>query len=271
MKIDVIIPAKNPVSVFGEEIVKRSLDSVYAQTYSDWQILLCNYGDRKELEDLIAEYPQEKIKILDGATSFTNALNLGLKNASGDLIARHDLDDFSDDDRFLKQVNYLKKNKKVKLVGTLGYSYNDEGIDYFPQNEKAIDYHDILQFFLQYNISQVVETNYVLNPFIHGSVMFYQNILTTIGLYNERYTQAQDLDLWCRIMKKYNAAIIPERLYYWRNVPVSTTNAKKEITIKFGWEIFNKHLSELGARDAFISEKKNHQKVQESTRKARFF
>lgn len=270
MKIDVIIPAKNPLSIYGETTVKRCLTSILNQTYQDFKILICNYGDRTEINEMLKDLNTDKIEIISGAISFTNALNLGLKAATGNLIARHDLDDFSDETRFEKQVNYLKTHKGIKLLGTLGYSYTEQGIDYFPQNDRITDPQDILIYFLKYNVSQIVETNYVMNPFIHGSVMFHRDLLNTLGFYNERYTQAQDLDLWCRILAQYNTAILPERLYYWRYNEESTTNGKKDLTVKLGWEIFNKHFNKLRERADFIREKKEFQKVHKALQRAKF-
>ena len=62
-----------------------------------------------------------EMKIIYGAgKGLSHALNLGIDNAKGNLIARMDSDDISHFDRIEKQVNYLNKNN-LDFVGGLIY------------------------------------------------------------------------------------------------------------------------------------------------------
>lgn len=212
MKIAVIAASKNPLSVYNRNIIEKSLRSLEEQTYQDWHLYLTNYGDMAETEEIAKILPEDRVTILNlgkfEGNQFTESLNMGLKAATEELIARHDLDDWSKPERFEKQFNFLKENPEVALVGSMAEICGlDNRISQLKKPKPIWNYLDILRKVR------------VCNPFVHGSVMFRREpVLDKVGYYDPSYSTAQDFDYWCRIMAELPVANLEEYLYVWRDV-----------------------------------------------------
>ena len=87
--ITVIIPLYNK-----EQWVKRALDSVLAQTYENFEILVVNDGSTDKSREVVAAYDDERIHIIDKQNGgVSSARNLGIKRAKGEYLALLDADD----------------------------------------------------------------------------------------------------------------------------------------------------------------------------------
>ena len=116
-KISVIMPVYN---VNGEWL-REAIDSILSQTYTNFELIIIDDGSTNDTPDILAEYVQKdsRIKIVKGEhKGISNALNKGLDVADGEFIARMDGDDISLPERFEKQINYLRQNPDVGIVGT---------------------------------------------------------------------------------------------------------------------------------------------------------
>ena len=215
MKIAVIAASKNPLSVYGKSILEKSLQSLAEQTYENWHLYLVNYGDLGESQEIAKILPIKKVTILNleetEGNQFTEALNLGLKTATEEFIARHDLDDWSKPERFEKQIKFFEENPEVSLVGTMAEIC---GLDNrISQLKKPIPI---------WNHLDILRKVRACNPFVHGSVMFRRElVLDKVGYYDPSYSTAQDFDYWCRIMAESPVANLEEYLYVWRDVKSS--------------------------------------------------
>ena len=91
-KISVIIPVYN-----AESTLRRCVDSVLAQTFTDFECLLINDGSKDKSGEICEEYAARDSRIRafhkeNGGVS--SARNLGLDNAAGEWIAFVDSDDW---------------------------------------------------------------------------------------------------------------------------------------------------------------------------------
>lgn len=91
-KISVIVPVYN-----AEKYLNRCIDSILAQTFTDFELLLINDGSKDKSGDICDEYAAKESRIRvfhkknGGASS---ARNVGLNNAKGEYICFCDADDF---------------------------------------------------------------------------------------------------------------------------------------------------------------------------------
>tara|TARA_Y100001970_G_scaffold153578_1_gene188020 strand:+ start:391 stop:1203 length:813 start_codon:yes stop_codon:yes gene_type:complete len=112
------------------------------------------------------------------------ALNSGIKVASNDIIARIDTDDVCMPDRFLKQIDFLKNNKDVDVVGTNIEEFGD-GIKYKKIVEYSLDHKNMLKFFKK------------RVPLAHSSVMFRKSFFNKAGFYpTSGHISNEDTLLW---------------------------------------------------------------------------
>ena len=103
-KVSIIIPVFKNI-----HFLKKSLSSAVNQTYKNTEIIIVNDGSYDSSEQKIMQYIKldKRIKYLPKKHSgLTDSLNYALKKATGDWIARIDLDDISIKSRLSKQVKY---------------------------------------------------------------------------------------------------------------------------------------------------------------------
>ena len=101
--ISVVIPVYN-----GEEYVKRCIDSVLSQTYTDYEMIVVNDGSTDSSEQIIKGIKSDKIKYIyqknKGAAA---ARNRGISEAKGEYLFFLDSDDAIREDAFLYLVNRI--------------------------------------------------------------------------------------------------------------------------------------------------------------------
>jgi len=199
----------------GGRYLRSAIESILAQTYHDFEFLIIDDGSVDESREIAASYKDSRIRIVENELNLglTVSLNLGLRLARGDLVARQDADDLSNHDRLEQQVRTLRTHPNVALVGTQGRVIDEDG--------KVIDV-------VNRCCEQVSIRWYHLfdNPFIHSSVMFRREIVAkNCGGYDESYVFAQDYALWSRVLHEYGVMNLPDRLIDYRSHARSLTGA----------------------------------------------
>ena len=102
-KFSIIIPVYNV-----EKYIKKCLDSVFAQTEKDYEVIVVNDGTKDNSMDIVKNYD---VKIVNQKNQgLSEARNTGLKNAKGEYILFLDSDDYIEKD-LLKELNKSIKNK----------------------------------------------------------------------------------------------------------------------------------------------------------------
>lgn len=119
----------------GEKFLREAVESVLAQTYQHWEILLVDDGSRDESSEMarsFADRNPSRIIYLehDGHQNLgmSAARNLGIRNARGEFIAFLDADDYWLPDRLETHVRILVSYLEVgMLYGTTKYWYSWTG------------------------------------------------------------------------------------------------------------------------------------------------
>ena len=109
------------MSVFnGQSTLRRAIDSILEQTWSDLEFLIINDGSTDQTKNIISSYTDERIRLVNNLTNIglTQSLNRGLAMAQGELIARQDADDISMPNRLEYQVSYLREHPEIVLLST---------------------------------------------------------------------------------------------------------------------------------------------------------
>lgn len=99
--------------------VRQAIESVLAQTFTDFEYLIINDAAVDESREIAASYRDPRIRIVDNETNLglTRSLNRGLAMAQGELIARFDSNDVCFPERLAKQVAFLDAHPDVAAVG----------------------------------------------------------------------------------------------------------------------------------------------------------
>ena len=108
----------------GEKYVGEAIDSILAQTFSDFELIIVDDGSQDRSAEVIREYEKrdERIRFLrhERNRGEAAARNRGLDAATGDYIAAMDCDDLSLPQRLEEQVRYLQsqsRNRRARHAG----------------------------------------------------------------------------------------------------------------------------------------------------------
>lgn len=222
-----------------ETTVEKAIDSILAQTYKNWVMIICDDGSTDGTLAILNRYAEKypgKFVIIQNAqnSKLPYSLNHCLKYVETELVARMDGDDWSTPDRFEKQVSFLKSHPQYDLVST-GVTVHD--------GQKAIA-----------SIIKIPEPNRETilwqNPFSHATILTYKRVYDALGGYSLDPTalRVEDRELWFRFLaagfRGYN---LPDELY----VMVENIGAVKRRTLQArinGAKITSRGLHLLGYR-----------------------
>lgn len=129
MKVSVLMGIYN---TRNEKILETSLKSILNQTFSDFELIICDDGSTNDCLMWAKRIcnNDNRVKFLKNESNkgLAYTLNKCLEVAEGEYIARMDDDDKSHLDRFKKQVDFLDNNPDIDLVGSNMNLFDDKGI-----------------------------------------------------------------------------------------------------------------------------------------------
>lgn len=122
-KVSVIINCYN-----AEKYLREAIDSVFAQTYKNWEIILWDNASTDKTAEIAKSYPADRVKYFRGEVNVPlyAARNLAVPKATGEFIGFLDSDDIWLPTKLEKQVP-LFRNDKVALVYSDCFLFNDAG------------------------------------------------------------------------------------------------------------------------------------------------
>ena len=187
--------------------LKRALSSLNNQTYTYFEVLICDDGSIDNTPEVVADFSNDlNIKYIKIANSGRPAIprNLGIANAKGKYIAFLDSDDWWHENKLQLAFEYLENG------ADLVYS------DFY--KVKSLTEKEIVKVReLKENITIDLLKNG--NAICNSSVVVRKSILDKVGFFNEgqEYIAWEDFDLWLRISKitSHFVHINQPLVYYW--------------------------------------------------------
>lgn len=189
--------------------LQEALDSLYAQTFQDFEIILCDDGSLDNTYEVAKKNANEHTNIILLKNESNKGLNITLNRclsvATGELIARMDGDDISISTRFEKEVFFLDAHPEIAVVSCPMIMFDKDG-DW--GRNYAIEWPTIKDF--------AKHTPF----FCHAACMMRKTALKEVGGYteNERFLRVEDCNLWFKIYAAgYKGANLLEPLYKMRD------------------------------------------------------
>ncbi len=199
-EVTVLMPVYN-----GEKYIAEAIESILNQSFKEFEFLIVNDGSTDRSLEIIQSYTDPRIKVINQKNGgVSNALNTGLKNATGKYIARMDADDLSHELRLEKQYNFMKSNPDYILVGSDANCIEENGAFIF-RHQSGI-YEDNL-------IKAEIHNSCI---YVHSSVFFIKEAVIEVGMYDERAHSFEDHLLWSKLASKGKFSILPEELVDYR-------------------------------------------------------
>ncbi|MGE4294192.1 MAG: glycosyltransferase [Campylobacterales bacterium] len=198
----------------GEGYLKEAIESILNQTCGDFEFLIVNDGSTDKSLEIIQDYQRKdpRIRAIDKPNSgLTKSLNIAIREAKGEFIARQDADDRSDRFRLEKQLAFMQSRPDMVLVGSVAQETGNGS----PRIGRFFDETEMPKALLR------------RNPIPHTSAFFRKEVFVRAGLYDESFQTAQDYEAWLRLADFGKIAMLPEPLVTYR-VGDKSISAKKK-------------------------------------------
>ncbi len=205
-KVSVVIPAYN-----AEQFIREALDSVLAQTYRDFEVLVVDDGSTDSTREIVASYG-EPVRCIEQANAGPSAArNRGVREARGELIAFLDADDLWMPEKLAEQAPLFDAEGRVGLVYCQAERIGADGrILTTPDRPKPEG--KVFEDFLRRNHCPT-----------SGAVVR-RECFAQCGGFREDMSQAEDWHLWLRIARRYEFRAVQRPLVRHRVHPGGLTS-----------------------------------------------
>ncbi|RFU61297.1 glycosyltransferase family 2 protein [Peribacillus glennii] len=200
-KVSVVIPTYN-----RGEFTIHAVESVLAQTYKDYEIIVVDDGSTDHTEELLERYKDRLRYVKQENQGPSAARNTGVRLAEGEYIAFCDSDDRFLPEKLEKQMEFIERNPECKFLYTWYYNVNNQGEYTKLRKPNTCNSNEHLQYFL-FIRKFTIRTS---------TLLIHKSCFEKAGLFNEKYWYSQDWDMWLRLAAYYRGFCLEEPLAeYW--------------------------------------------------------
>jgi hypothetical protein len=190
----------------GERFLQEAIDSVLAQTFGDFEFIVVDDGSRDATAAILAAAAKADPRIAvvrQQPMGLVAALNRGIAGVRSPYIARLDADDISLPTRLARQMEVMRGDATLGLLGSYAKEIDEHGrvlaVRKPPLSHEAL-----------------VEALGQGNPFIHSTILVRTDLVRVCGGFRAALAVAEDYDLWLRIAERTRVANLPETLVRYR-------------------------------------------------------
>jgi glycosyltransferase involved in cell wall biosynthesis len=206
--VSIIIPAYNAAPFIG-----KTIESVQAQSYPNWEILIINDGSTDKTEEMIRNYlPDKRISYYQHANhGVCYTRNRGIDLAKGEYVAFLDADDYFLPDNLSRKISAMQA-VKADWIFSDRLITNEEGSE-FKEAEKGTN-SDILNKLLLWE-GEVI-------PGPCSNLIVKRELLEKYKIrFDQRFSTAADQDFSFQLASLSQGHYIPENLWVYREVNFS--------------------------------------------------
>lgn len=220
--ISVVLPVYN-----GEKFLSQSIESIIAQTYRDWELIIvddCSTDNTysianryKKIDNRIHVYRNDVNKKLPGS------LNVGFKYAKGDYYTWTSDDNMYLPDALNEMLLFLKDNKDVELVST-----DIEIIDESGQHIKNME------------LEEPTREEFLKRNVMGACFLYKREVHEKLNGYDENLFLVEDYDFWLRATRYYKIGRIRKVHYKYRAHSKSLTETRREDASRLVLELLSR-------------------------------
>jgi glycosyltransferase involved in cell wall biosynthesis len=225
----------------GRAYLPEAIDSILQQTFRDFEFIIVDDGSSDDSLAILSAYAatDTRIRVISQPNrGLTKSLNTALGLAIGEFIARFDADDISLPDRLQRQVNALRSNNALVLLGSEVELITPDGLRLGPRGH-ARDHQEIRRRLLLGGGGALT----------HPAVMMRRLALEAIGGYDEAFPVAQDLDLFLRLSEVGEVGNLAETLLMWRQHDSSINRTRAHLWAPLIARAIENTINRIGAAE----------------------
>jgi glycosyltransferase involved in cell wall biosynthesis len=184
----------------------QAVESVLAQTYSDWELLIIDDGSTDDTPAVIQPFLSDRrVRFLrSDQLGQSRAKNLGIGLSRGEYIAFLDADDIWEPTKLTKQLAVFREHPDVGLVFTRRSLIDESDQPIVTSPTAAPPRGHVLP--------ELVVQNFVC----FSSVMVRREVLAHVGRFDPQWDLAIDYDLWLRVAAHHHFDWVDEELVRYR-------------------------------------------------------
>lgn len=217
--VSVIIPVYNSLP-----FLKDSIESIIAQTYQEWELIIVDDGSTDGSVELIKQYAERDSRIrlilLGENKGAAIARNRGIQEARGRYIAFNDSDDMWKPHKLERQLRFMKET---------GALFSFTAFDKIDENGKFLK-----------RISVPYRLTYWKNLWFNrvSTITAMYDAKKLGKLYMPNLERRQDYGLWLKILKLCDGYGLNEVLSICRRRKGSLSNINKLHLVKYNWKLY---------------------------------
>jgi len=216
--------------------LREAVESVLAQVYENWELLLIDDGSTatdlpRALPALAARDRRICLVRLESHQGISAALNKGLELANGEWVTFLDHDDLLEPDALFQNVRLLRENPGLDLIYSDEDKLTDQGFD-----SPMLKPDWSPDFFLSCN-------------YLCHMIFLRRDLVREVGGFQSQFDGSQDYDLLLRVIERTNRIHhIPRVLYHWRRSENSSASdvRQKPGQLEASWRAIEGHLERRG-------------------------
>lgn len=207
--ISIVLPVYN-----GAKYLRESIDSVLAQTYTNWELLIVDDCSKDETPAIAQEYVQRDSRIRyyrnEENLRLPRNLNKGFSLTRGDYLTWT-----SDDNRFRPEA--LEKMHGALVASNAQFVYCS--MDVIDENDNLIETY----IAKPESIKRLVGFNTVGACFLYTRKAY-----EAVGDYDHEMILVEDYDYWQRIAMRFKTVVVEEILYDYRRHSGALTSTMRQ-------------------------------------------
>jgi len=192
--ISVIIPTYN-----RQDFLKKAIDSVLAQTYPHFELIVVDDGSDDDTAGLVAGYNRDIVFIQQGNRGPAAARNAGIRAARHEMLAFLDSDDRFAENKLEEQLRVMQENPALLISHTQETWFRNGRI----LNQKAKH---------NKNSGNIFGQSLKLCAVSMSTVMVRGEIFDRFGLFDEEFKCCEDYEFWLRVSAAEDFLLIDEPL-----------------------------------------------------------
>jgi glycosyltransferase involved in cell wall biosynthesis len=197
-RISIITPSKNQ-----GQFIDQTIQSVLMQGYPDLEYIVMDGGSSDNTIDILKKYSDRLTWVSEEDSGQANAINKGMKIATGEIVAYLNADDILLSRSLFKVAEAFYNDPKAMWLTGQCRIIDEQGAEI---RKPITIYKNIL--LRMRGMPLLLVTNYISQP----STFWRRELITMMGLLDEDFHYAMDYEYWLRFYAKYPPIFVPKYL-----------------------------------------------------------
>lgn len=228
------IPVVNEI-----EHLPLAIRSVFAQTRTDWQLVIMCDGASEDVLELVMRISDERVRVVSDGDSLglPTRLNQVTHSAETPLVCRMDADDVMHPERLARQISYFERHPETDVLGTQCYIVDEFSTVRGLSKEPALP---------------LTPPGYLQSGvFFHPSVIFSRE-WASMNPYDPEWLRAQDKELWLRANHESRFAKLDEPSLFYR-IPQHLSLRKYARSARWDRKVLRNYAPKVGVTNISLN------------------